>query len=127
MIQLAIINQYRKFSRANRGKLRDLIVAKTGMAQATFYGKISGRFEFTKAEIVVISDVIKKFKDAGQDTMSHDIDKGRYNIEQVKCPLRGECRNEGIICMPTLQTKLTAREEEIVRLRIQGMSNLENR
>lgn len=59
------------------------------------------------------------------DTMSHDIDKGRYNIEQVKCPLRGECRNEGIICMPTLQTKLTAREEEIVRLRIQGMSNLE--
>lgn len=47
--------------------MRDLIVAKTGMAQATFYGKISGRFEFTKAEIVVISDVIKKFKDAGQN------------------------------------------------------------
>lgn len=67
MTQLAIMNQYRKFSRANRGKLRDLIVAKTGMAQATFYGKISGRFEFTKAEIVVISDVIKKFKDAGQN------------------------------------------------------------
>lgn len=46
-----------------------------------------------------------------------DVDfTGLFNFEEVSCPLRGECRWEGIICKPTLTTTLTPREVEVAKL-----------
>lgn len=46
-----------------------------------------------------------------------DIDHlGRFNFEEVKCPLRGECPLENIVCNPKFNNKLTERETEIMRL-----------
>ena len=57
------------------------------------------------------------------DTQTMDIDPdGFFHFEQVGCPLRGnECRWEGVICNPRIDTKLTARELEIVELIAQGL------
>lgn len=60
------------------------------------------------------------------DTLSFDINQvGAMNIEEVRCPLRGECIHEGVICKPALQSKLSPREEEVGRLLATGLSNLE--
>lgn len=51
------------------------------------------------------------------DQFNLDIDHaGRFVFEEVRCPLRGECPLEGVVCKPKLNTKLTEREEEVFRL-----------
>jgi len=34
----------------------------------------------------------------------------------VKCPLRGECEDEDVICRPELDTRFTEREMDVFRL-----------
>ena len=51
------------------------------------------------------------------DQNKYDIDHlGKLQFEEVKCPLRGECKLEGVICKPKLATQLTDREIEVYRL-----------
>lgn len=57
---LVIIDHYKKLERKRRVEFRTKVIEATGMAQSTFYGKISGQFEFTKAEVLVISQLIPK-------------------------------------------------------------------
>ena len=60
------------------------------------------------------------------DQYKYDIDRnGYFQFEEVKCPLRGECIHEEIICKPQLNTKLSERELEILRLTADGMKALE--
>ena len=55
------------------------------------------------------------------DALSPDIDSdGFFHFEEVGCPLRGECRYEGVVCKPKLNTQLSERELEIVALISQG-------
>lgn len=45
-----------------------------------------------------------------------DIDQfGYFNFEEVECPLRGECKVEGIICRPKFNSKLSDRELEVMK------------
>lgn len=39
-----------------------------------------------------------------------------FRLEFVKCPMRGECKCEGLICKPKFNTTLSKRELEIVKL-----------
>lgn len=51
------------------------------------------------------------------DQLRLDINhRGQLQFEEVRCPLRGECRHEGVICKPELDTHLTEREMEVFRL-----------
>lgn len=51
------------------------------------------------------------------DQYNLDINRdGLFVFEEVKCPLRGECEHEGVICRPELNTLLTEREMEVFRL-----------
>lgn len=52
-----------------------------------------------------------------------DISTDNFNFEFVHCPLRGECIDEGIICKPQIETSLTGREIEIIKLLAQGLNN----
>lgn len=55
------------------------------------------------------------------DAHTPDIDAdGFFHFEEVKCPLRGECRMEGAICKPKLDSKLTDRELQIIELISKG-------
>ena len=59
------------------------------------------------------------------DALSKDIDAmGAFHLEDVRCPLRGECLMEGRICRPTLQTALSPREAEVARLYSAGYDRL---
>lgn len=41
---------------------------------------------------------------------------GRFVFECVRCPLRGECKWEGVICQPEFNSELSKREKEVLRL-----------
>lgn len=51
------------------------------------------------------------------DSSKKDIDnKGIFNFERVKCPLRGECKHEGVICCPKFNSKLSEAEMRVMKL-----------
>lgn len=51
------------------------------------------------------------------DRLSYDIDHaGRLQFEEVRCPLRGECKYENVICKPQFTSGLSHRETEMLRL-----------
>lgn len=51
------------------------------------------------------------------DRMTSDIDHtGCFQFEEVRCPLRGECRLENICCKPEFTSGLSHRETEVLRL-----------
>ena len=57
------------------------------------------------------------------DTSKFDIDEdGFMHFEQAQCPLLGcECQWEGVICKPSLETKLTDREKEVLSYIAKGL------
>lgn len=55
------------------------------------------------------------------DTTTYDIDRlGRFNFEKVECPLRGECKYDGVICSPKFNSKLSPAEERVMKLIYDG-------
>jgi len=51
------------------------------------------------------------------DRLTYDIDhSGRLQFEEVRCPLRGECKLENVCCKPEFTSGLSHRETEILRL-----------
>jgi DNA-binding CsgD family transcriptional regulator len=53
-----------------------------------------------------------------------DIDHlGRMNFEYVSCPMRGECKHDGIICNPKFNTTLSAREMEVMQMCSEGRTD----
>lgn len=60
------------------------------------------------------------------DHQNYDIDRnGSFHFEEVRCPLRGECQDEGSICRPQLDTKLSMRELEVLALIADGLQAAE--
>ena len=59
------------------------------------------------------------------DSTSYDIDGDKMNFERVDCPLRLECRYDGIICSPICKTSLSAQEMAVGRLWYNGLSKEE--
>lgn len=60
------------------------------------------------------------------DNTRSDIDlQGNFNFECVSCPLRGECKYEGIICNPKLNTKLSDAELRVMKLLYEGIGTSE--
>lgn len=55
-----------------------------------------------------------------------DVDhNGCFKFEFVPCPLRGECKYCNIICNPSFNAKLSAREMEVMSLYFKSMSTEE--
>lgn len=51
------------------------------------------------------------------DALNPDIKAdGQIVLEEVKCPLRGICKHEGVICKPKKNTRLSTREIEVGKL-----------
>ena len=47
--------------------------------------------------------------------------QGNFKFEFVSCPLRGECKHDGIICNPKFNTNLSNRELEVMHLCVEGL------
>lgn len=60
------------------------------------------------------------------DTSKMDVEvTGAFNFEKVECPLRGECRNDGVICCPVFNSKLSDAELRVMRLVYDGATKEE--
>lgn len=60
------------------------------------------------------------------DTTKLDIEKtGKFNFEKVDCPLRGECKFEGVVCFPKFNSSLSEAELRVMRLVYDGLNNEE--
>lgn len=60
------------------------------------------------------------------DSTKTDIEQnGKFNFEKVECPLRGECRFEGVICFPKFNSKLSEAELRVMHLIYNGVSKEE--
>ena len=46
---------------------------------------------------------------------------GNFKFEFVSCPLRGECKYDGIICNPKFNSHLSNRELEVMQLCCEGL------
>lgn len=57
--------------------------------------------------------------------LTHDIDHDILNFEEVRCPLRGICADERVICKPKSMVRLSKGEQEVVKLYLNG-STLDN-
>ena len=61
--------------------------------------------------------IVSRCNQGEYDRLSYDIDHaGRLQFEEVRCPLRGECKLENIVCKPEFTSGLSHRETEILRL-----------
>lgn len=55
------------------------------------------------------------------DTTEQDLDdEGFFRFEKVSCPMRGECKFEGIICMPKFSSRMSDAEMRVMRLYYQN-------
>ena len=45
---------------------------------------------------------------------------GAFKLEEVQCPMRCECKYAGIICNAKRSTRLTQRQQEVMRLMCEG-------
>lgn len=60
------------------------------------------------------------------DTLTFDMeDASSFHLEKVKCPLRGECPDEGCICRPKLNRIFSPREEQVICCLSDGMTRSE--
>lgn len=60
------------------------------------------------------------------DTTEKDFDSSlSFYFEKVDCPLRGECKLEGVVCMPEFNSSLSKKELEVMRLIYDGCSKEE--
>ena len=49
------------------------------------------------------------------DTLTADIEHDILNFEEVRCPLRGICPHENVICKPRSMIRLSEAEREVVK------------
>lgn len=54
-----------------------------------------------------------------------DLVGDKMNFEYVPCPMRGECKDEGIICNPVVSHGLRVREIEVLQLMSEGYTDKE--
>lgn len=54
------------------------------------------------------------------DLLTPDIDRDIVHFEEVRCPLRGMCQDENIICKPQSLYELTPAEKEVASLYLRG-------
>ena len=74
-------------------------------------------------EYRIVSRFIRcNFGEYDMNTTDIDAD-GFFRFEEVNCPLRGECMHEGCICKPEIDTKLTNREQEVLRHIVNGLDS----
>lgn len=56
------------------------------------------------------------------DTLNFDINHGIIHFEDVKCPRRGICKHEGVICKPLFRAPVSREEGRVAVLYSRGLS-----
>ena len=83
------------------------------------YARLSSLYKGKKFEMV---NRFVRCNFGEQDYLSYDVENVVLNFEEVRCPLRGICENEKIICKPKSTVPLSESEKQIADLYLQGYS-----
>lgn len=62
---------------------------------------------------------VERFIRCNFGTFDHNPDvtaQGKFHLERVTCPMRGNCTDEGIICLPRYSVELTVTELRVLKL-----------
>lgn len=59
------------------------------------------------------------------DSTYYDVTGEKMNFERIDCPLRRECKWDGIICSPIYRTTLSAHEAKIAKMFYMGLTRAE--
>ncbi len=59
------------------------------------------------------------------DFLYSDIENDRFHFEEVKCPLRGICKDEGVICKPKFKVPVSKEEGRAAVLYSKGLTAYE--
>lgn len=54
------------------------------------------------------------------DFLQPDVEMNMFHFEEVRCPLRGICEHEGVICKPKMKLPMTEAEQEVAALYSRG-------
>lgn len=54
------------------------------------------------------------------DFLNPDVEMNMFHFEEVKCPLRGICEHEGVICKPVPRLDISREEARVVGLYVKG-------
>lgn len=101
-------------------KMLDLISSRFPKAFAALMGLYKPVYRDKEELMFRIVDRFVRCNFGSYDQLRIDIDaSGCTNLEEVPCPLRGECPYCRVICLPTLSTSLSTREYEISRLMVE--------
>ena len=73
-------------------------------------------FDFRRVELFIRCNF------AEHDTLSFDIQRGVLHFEDVKCPRRGVCKHEGIICKPRFKMQVPKEEGKVAVLYSRGLT-----
>ena len=82
---------------------------------ASYYPKNKDYFEYR------IVDRFIRCNFGKADFMRNDSEEGIFNFEEVDCPLRGICEDQGRICKPKPQLDINKEEAKVVSLYIRGL------
>ena len=85
------------------------------LMHASLYTKNKEYFEYRIADRFIRCNFGKA------DFMHNDIEEGLFNFEEVECPLRGICEDQGLICKPKPQIGINKEEAKVVSLYIKGL------
>lgn len=75
-----------------------------------------------KDNVLRMADRFVRCNFGEHDLLTEDIEHGIMNFEEVRCPLRGVCRDEHVVCKPRTMVSLSAGEREVVRLYLNGFT-----
>ena len=56
------------------------------------------------------------------DFLYSDVENGMFHFEEVKCPLRGICKDENVVCKPKFRISLPEEEGKAAALYSKGMT-----
>ncbi len=59
------------------------------------------------------------------DFLYPDVENGMFHLEEVKCPLRGICKDENLICKPKIQLPVGREEGRAAMLYSKGLTACE--
>lgn len=59
---------------------------------------------------------------AEHDTLNYDVANGFMHFEDVHCPRRGICKNEGKICKPKMKMSIPNEERQVATLYSKGLT-----
>lgn len=126
--QLWVLDEFGNHTMVEEGN-RELVSRLFGMIADYWkeaFGALSKEFKSSSANVAYFQWlVVRRFFKCNfgkLDTTHSDVLNGRFSFEKIDCPLRGECKLEGIVCNPKFNSALSQSQLRVMEQVYYGKS-----